>query len=393
MLFELKMMEQSTLINHTNNTTASTAQENIVTSNHFTPWMEKYRPLHFDGIVLDPLNRRILKNIIDTSYFPNLLFYGPPGTGKTTTIMNLIKAYQEKLGFHSKEMIIHLNASDERGIDIIRNQIHQFVNSKNLFHKGLKFVILDEIDYMTKNAQQALGYLLQSSNSNNVRFCLICNYISRIDEKLQNEFIKLQFNQLPKEEIVHFLKKISHGENLQLDDSIIMNIQQMYKSDIRSMINFIQVNLMFLSENHMNPSSGEGQTPPSKTKTSVAGGKAKSNVTKPSKKTKTSKNNVGVVTSVIMDEQMYHDLSQHIKTDPLKQTQKYIHQLSIQYNMDKKNIIKDYLNFLIRNYPKINCTEFLNCIEHLVHNQKCTDVYYVNYAITMLSKFLNKLDA
>ena len=150
-----------------------------------TPWVERFRPTKFDDIVLDPLNKKILTNIIKTSYFPNLLFFGPPGTGKTTTIINLVNSYQEVLGQKNKGLMIHLNASDERGIDIIRNQINQFVNSKSLFNQGTKFVILDEVDYMTKNAQQALRYLLQNY-SNNVRFCLICNYISRIDEGLQN---------------------------------------------------------------------------------------------------------------------------------------------------------------------------------------------------------------
>ena len=120
-----------------------------------SPWMEKYRPTNFDTIVLDPINKKILSNIIESSYFPNLLFYGPPGTGKTTTIINLVKSYQEKLNIQNKGLMIHLNASDERGIDIIRNQINCFVNSKPLFHTGMKFVILDEVDYMTKNAQQA----------------------------------------------------------------------------------------------------------------------------------------------------------------------------------------------------------------------------------------------
>jgi DNA polymerase III delta prime subunit len=102
-------------------------------------------------------------------------------------------------------MVIHLNASDERGIDIIRNQIYQFVKSNNFFDVGLKFVILDEVDYMTKNAQQALKFLLQNSFYN-VRFCLICNYISKIDESLKNEFICVRFNQLPKEDIFNFIK-------------------------------------------------------------------------------------------------------------------------------------------------------------------------------------------
>ena len=145
------------------------------------PWCEAYRPKFFEDIILDPLNRQILKNIIETSYFPNLLFYGPPGTGKTTTIINLINAYQKKLNIQNKDLIIHLNASDERGIDIIRNQINFFVNSKPLFHTGMKFVILDEVDYMTKNAQQALKYLLQNY-SNNVRFCLICNFTNFSDK-------------------------------------------------------------------------------------------------------------------------------------------------------------------------------------------------------------------
>ena len=96
-------------------------------------WMEKFRPKTLDEIVLDPLNKKIFTNIIETGYFPNLLFYGPPGTGKTTTIINLVNTYQEKLNQKNKELMIHLNASDERGIDIIRSQINQFVNSKTIF--------------------------------------------------------------------------------------------------------------------------------------------------------------------------------------------------------------------------------------------------------------------
>jgi len=71
------------------------------------PYVEAYRPTNFDDIVLDPLNKKILKNIIETTYFPNLLFYGPPGTGKTTTIINLINSYQEKMNTKNKELIIH----------------------------------------------------------------------------------------------------------------------------------------------------------------------------------------------------------------------------------------------------------------------------------------------
>ena len=133
------------------------------------PWVEKYRPSKFEDIVLDDVNRKIFENIIKKEHFPNLLFYGPPGTGKTTTIINLIKAYQEKINNVDSKLMIHLNASDDRGIDIIRSQISQFVNSKTLFNNGLKFVILDEADYMTKNAQQALHNLIENMNASSKR--------------------------------------------------------------------------------------------------------------------------------------------------------------------------------------------------------------------------------
>jgi len=313
-------------------------KSNLEETSH-SPWMEKYRPSNFEDIVLDPLNKRILKNIIEKSYFPNLLLYGPPGTGKTTTIINLIKAYQEKLNCRDSGLIIHLNASDERGIDVIRNQILQFVNSKNLFSNGFKFVILDEVDYMTKNAQQALCYLLQFY-SKNVRFCLICNYISRIDEKLQNEFIKLQFNQLPKEEIISFLQRIFQKENIKMDKQKIVYIQEIYKSDIRSMINFIQVN-----QNNLNKMN-------------------------------------------VMNEKIWMEMTDKIKNKNLLQQNKFIQQISFKYNIDKKNIIKNYLNYLI--IHKEITTEFLNFIENLVHVQNCNHSFYINYILAKLSYFFSK---
>ena len=207
----------------------------------YIPWVEKYRPEKMEDIVLDETNKKIMKNIIDMDYFPNLLFYGPPGTGKTTTIINLINKYQEKQGTKRKDLKIHLNASDDRGIDIIRNKINQFVNTGTLFKTGMKFVILDEVDYMTKNAQKALRCLIQNY-SNNIRFCLICNYICRIDFALQNEFLKLKFCQLPNKDIYNFLFKIQKIEKLNINEDKIKGIQSMFGSDIRSMINYIQSN-------------------------------------------------------------------------------------------------------------------------------------------------------
>lgn len=303
-------------------------------NNQFIPLCEKFRPTNFDDIVLDPLNKNILKNIIETSYFPNLLFYGPPGTGKTTTIINLVNSYQIKNNQQRKGLMIHLNASDERGIDIIRNQINQFVNTKNLFNQGMKFVILDEVDYMTKNAQQALRYLLQSY-SNNVRFCLICNYISRIDEGLQNEFLKLRFNQLPETEIINFLNNISIKEELNLSIDTLQKIQRLYKSDIRSMINFIQLN---------------------------------QNI-----------DEINIIDNCIW-ERLYAGITN------ISESEKYINQISLKYNIDKKNIIKDFINYIIRKYPITS--NFLLFVEHVMHFQDLNNNTYINYSLLRLSSFI-----
>ena len=313
----------------------------INNNKEFIPFCEKYRPSDFEDIVLDPLNKKIFNNIIDTQYFPNLLFYGPPGTGKTTTIINLINAYQNKLNIKNKDLIIHLNASDERGIDIIRNQINFFVNSKPLFNNGMKFVILDEVDYMTKNAQQALRYLLQNFKGS-VRFCLICNYISRIDEGLQNEFIRLRFNQLPKEHIIHFLKNICNSEKLYFTDEALMNIQKLFKSDMRSMINFIQSNQYVANM----------------------------------------KNN-------IIESNEWDIILNKLQNEKEEDIEYYIHTISNKYNIDKKNIIKDFINYIIRNKKIIITSEFLYFIENIMHsqNENSSDIL-IKYLLSKLGSFL-----
>jgi replication factor C subunit 3/5 len=317
-------------------------------SNEFIPLIERWRPNKFEDIVLDPLNKKILTNIIETSYFPNLLFYGPPGTGKTTSIINLINAYQEKVGIKNKDLVIHLNASDERGIDIIRNQISFFVNSKPLFHGGMKFVILDEVDYMTKNAQQALRYLLQNY-SNTARFCLICNYISKIDEGLQNEFLRLRFNQLPKDDILTFLKNISKSEKLNINEKSLECIQHLYKSDMRSMINFMQSNQDKFKLNHLNDDN---------------------------------------LNFNIIDNNIWESLTNKLKKDKLEDLNSYVNSVSIKYNIDKKNIIKDYLNYIIRNKTNIITPKFLNFVENLMHSQESNNQTFVNYSLSRLSSFM-----
>ena len=204
-------------------------------------WNEKYRPNNLEKIILSNYNRLLIKNILDKNYFPNLLLYGPPGTGKTTTVINLINSYLTKYYKDNKKQIIHLNASHERGIEIIRNNLYTFVVSDNLFFEGPKFIILDEVDYMTNSAQLALKYLIEHYSNYNVRYCLICNYITKIDNNLQNYFCKLKFNTIPFNEIQSFLTSIISNEKIQISDECLKNIITMFKNDIRAMINFLQL--------------------------------------------------------------------------------------------------------------------------------------------------------
>ena len=306
------------------------------------PWVEKYRPTNLNDIVLDKFNRTIIDNIIEKSYFPNILLYGPPGTGKTTTIINLVNKFQEKHNQKNKGLMIHLNASDERGIDIIRNQIHQFVNSNSLFHNGIKIIILDEVDYMTKNAQQALKYLLQDFN-NNVRFCLICNYISRIDESLQNEFMRIRFNQLPEKDIMQFLSLISVKEGLSISDEKIKYIQRLFKSDIRSMINYIQSNQSI------------------------------------------------VTTKEVVNDNVWNELTQIITNKKnYKKAIAQIYKISSEYNIEIKNIIKDYLNYIIQYRQEYVTNSFLTFSEFIMHLNQPPIEYIVNYTVLKLNHLFNE---
>jgi len=299
------------------------------------PWVEKYRPSQFDNIVLDPINRKVFENIITKKYFPNLLFYGPPGTGKTTTIMNLINEFQSKHFKINKSLVIHLNASDERGIDIIRNQISSFVKTKNMFEIGFKFVILDEVDYMTKNAQHALKSLLQTC-SGDIKFCLICNYISKIEEPLKNEFTCIRFNQLPKQDIYKFIKTISVNENLNMSERSIDMIQLMYQSDIRSMINFIQLNQNLTVDEW----------------------------------------NCKIVNKEILEgiHEMFCETSNNSDLIIGK-----LYEISVKYNTDKRSIIQAYLNYVIRSRPSAVTSAFIDIMCEVLHNVDVNSDDVVNY--------------
>ena len=289
------------------------------------PWTEKYRPNNFNNIVLDNYNKLLFQNILENNKFPNLLFYGSPGIGKTTTIINLINKYQKNNNQVSKSLIIHLNASDERGIDIIRNQIYNFVNTNTLFDNGTKFVILDEVDYMTRVAQQALKSLVQDHN-HNIKFCLICNYISKIDISLQNEFIKIRFNNLSHYDIFNYLNNIIINEN-------IISIIEYYEYDIRSMINFIQSNI-----------------------------------------------NDKIY---IMDNNIMNTIYNTNIKDTLVKFKKLLDNVENKYHVNKEYIIKLYLMFIITNNFNNIEYEFLLQIENIIHNVQNIDII-INYVYFLI---------
>jgi len=310
-----------------------------------SPWVEKYRPTEFDQIVLDSINKKIFKNIIAKNYFPNLLFYGPPGTGKTTTIINLISLYQTKYGQKRKGFMIHLNASDDRGIDIIRNQINQFVNTKMLFGVGTKFIILDEVDYMTKNAQQALRYMIQQY-STNVRFCLICNYISRIDTALQHEFVRLRFCQLPRDKIFGFLDKIQTAEHLNISKDTLMAVQDMFKSDIRSMINFIQSN----------------HTPFNQ-----------------------------LIKSDIISDTLWEDLISVIKEEDTEKAVYFARTKSAFFNMEIRIFIKRFIYYLLSNKKYALNSKWMSLFKYIVHHSAANDKYLLLYLLLRLEELYKLL--
>ncbi|RWS17667.1 Replication factor C subunit 5-like protein [Dinothrombium tinctorium] len=195
------------------------------------PWVEKYRPQSLSEVIA---HEEIVKT---SSLLPHLLLYGPPGTGKTTTILAIARRLFSPKDFNS--MVLELNASDDRGINIVRNEILSFASTKTIFKSGFKLVILDEADAMTNDAQNALRRIIEKYTEN-TRFCLICNYLSKIIPALQSRCTRFRFAPLNSKQITPRLDFIIKQENIKVEESGKKALIELSSGDMRKVINVLQ---------------------------------------------------------------------------------------------------------------------------------------------------------
>ena len=207
-------------------------------------WIEKYRPTNIKDIMGHKYILNTLNNIINNDYnIPHLLFYGPAGTGKTSTILTLCKKLFGPNNY--KNRVLELNASDDRGINVVRENIMNFVKmdlsniDPNYPSPPYKILILDEADAMTIDAQTSLRIIMEEYG-HITKFCIICNYINKIIQPIISRCMEFKFLQIPYNEVIQKLKFISNKENLELDDNIYELISNLSNGDLRKAIGILQ---------------------------------------------------------------------------------------------------------------------------------------------------------
>jgi len=206
------------------------------------PWTEKYRPCILKQIVSHDTTLTILQEMIDKNNFPNIILYGPPGTGKTTTVSACARLMYGKSYDY---MVLELNGSDERGINVVRDIINQFASNTsidslfNTNNKKQKLVILDEADSMTLDAQFALRNVMES-NSKTTRFCLICNYYNKIITALISRSCTFRFPPIPFDLHLKHIISIVEYENLEIEYDALCDIIKLSGGDMRKSINMLQ---------------------------------------------------------------------------------------------------------------------------------------------------------
>ncbi|XP_017882167.1 replication factor C subunit 5 [Ceratina calcarata] len=201
------------------------------------PWVEKYRPKQLDDLISHEEIIKTINKFIEGNQLPHLLFYGPPGTGKTSTILACARKLYTPGQFNS--MVLEMNASDDRGIGIVRGQILNFASTGTMYKSGFKLIILDEADAMTNDAQNALRRIIEKY-TDNVRFCIICNYLSKIIPALQSRCTKFRFGPLSKDQILPRLNTIIETEKLNVSEDGKNALVTLSGGDMRKVLNVLQ---------------------------------------------------------------------------------------------------------------------------------------------------------
>jgi replication factor C small subunit len=199
-------------------------------------WTEKYRPTSFDEVVGQEEIIKRIKNLVNSLNIPHLLFAGPAGTGKSTLALIIVK---ELFGQGWRENYLELNASDERGIDVVRQKVKDFARTKALSTVPFKVIFLDEADALTREAQQALRRTMENF-TNTCRFILSCNYSSKIIDPIQSRCAIFRFKLLEKKDIEKRIRFIVEKEKLSIQDDTINVLYEGSEGDCRRVINLLQ---------------------------------------------------------------------------------------------------------------------------------------------------------
>lgn len=207
------------------------------------PWVEKYRPKYVRDVVHHENVKKVLNGAHSTGDLPHLLFHGPPGTGKTSTVLALARTLFGDSNL--RERVLELNASDERGLDVVRDKIKTFSKVSVSFHADcppIKIVILDEADTMTPYAQSALRRMMET-HAAVTRFCLVCNYASKIIAPLASRCAKFRFSPLSSASMKGRLLHICERESIVFEDcskSVLDAIVSSSGGDMRKSVNLLQ---------------------------------------------------------------------------------------------------------------------------------------------------------
>jgi len=199
-------------------------------------WTEKFRPENFEEVVGQQEIIKRVKSLVQAMNIPHLLFAGPAGTGKSTLALIIVK---ELFGNSWRENYLELNASDERGIDVVRQKVKDFARTKALENAPFKVIFLDEADALTKEAQQALRRTMENFTGT-CRFILSCNYASNIIDPIQSRCVVFRFKLLEKKDVVEVIKRISTKENIKLSEDALETLYEASEGDCRRAINLLQ---------------------------------------------------------------------------------------------------------------------------------------------------------